>query len=359
MRRTIFRSGLLLLILLFGKVLVSSLDAAPTRHKPIHVTLLIDKLDEFWIHFVRLTQVAAAQLGMRVDVFHGHESHLDMIRKAKELAAKPDKPDVIMFKSFKGNGKQIMQIAAQHQIKTFAVNAPIFLPPHQRPDSPTLIGSLLPDDEQAGYALVQSMRAEMKKRKIETLHMVAINGDQADSPARLRERGLRRAVAEFKDIKLHQLISDAWTAPHAAQQFEILRKRYPMINAVWAGNDTIALRVAEQAKRSGYQLGRNLFIGGIDISPEGLMAVKQGDLITTVGGHILDGARALVILHDYFKLGQLPQKTWLTPMEAVTRAEVDAYFKVLNPQLKNPVDFTRYTRWQDPQKGYDFTFPKS
>jgi ABC-type sugar transport system substrate-binding protein len=226
------------------------------------------------------------------------------------------------------------------------------------PLSPFLIGELLPNDEDAGYQLARALRAEMKERHIPHIHLVAINGDQADTPAQLRERGLRRAVAEFKDITLHQLIADAWTAPHAAEQFEILRKRYPMINAVWGGNDTIARRIAEQGKASGYRLGHNLFVGGIDVTPEGLAAVKRGDLTVSVGGHIMDGVRALIILHDYFKRGSLPQRSWLTPMEAVTREEVDPWLQVLDPARKQPLDITRFARWQERTQTYDFTLPK-
>jgi ABC-type sugar transport system substrate-binding protein len=305
-----------------------------------------------------MTELAAEQLSMRISVSHGHESHLDMVKKAEALVKAPVKPDVIMFKSFKGNGRQIMQVASEYKVKTFSVNAPIVLSPLRSPESPSLIGELLPDDEGAGYILVKTLRAEMKKQNIPMMHLLAINGDQADTPAQLRQRGLRRAVAEFKDVVLHQLIYDAWTAPHAAHQFDVLRKRYPEINAVWGGNDAIALRVVEQAKASGYHLGQNLFVGGIDISPKGLAAVKSGDLTTTVGGHILDGARALVILHDYFKTGRLPPKTPPTPMEPVTQANVDAYLKVLDPKVKPQIDFRSLTRWQHPGTPYDFSFPK-
>jgi ABC-type sugar transport system substrate-binding protein len=357
-RRIFGKIGLVLVLWLSLMGLAQTTQPVSSPKKPIHVVILIDKLDEFWIHFVRITQVAAEQLGMRVSVFHGHESHIDMLRKAEELVRTAVKPDVIMFKSFKGNGRQIMEIAARHQVKTFSVNAPMVLPPHKAPESPYLIGELLPDDEQAGYALAKTLRAEMKKRKIATVHLVAINGDRADSPAQLRERGLQRAVAEFKDVVLHQLVSDSWTAPHTAHQFEVLRKRYPMINAVWGGNDTIALRVAAQAKASGYRLGENLFVGGIDISPKGLDGIRRGELVTSVGGHILDGGRALVILHDYFQLGKLSKKSWVTPMEPVTLSEVERYEQILDPRFKVPIDFKRYLRAEHPERPYDFSFPQ-
>lgn len=358
MTRAMAKLGIGFITCIFLSGTGTAIGTASPSSKPIHVALLVDKLDVFWTHFSRITQVAAAQLGMRVTVVHGHESHLGMLREARALAESKDKPDVIMFKSFKGNGRQIMQIAADHAIKSFSLNAPIVLPPYRRPESPFLIGELLPDDQEAGYRQVETLRDEMKKQGVTTIHMVAINGNQGDSPAQLRERGLRHAIADFKDITFYQLISDAWTAPNTAHQFEILRKRYPKINAVWSGNDTIALHIVEQAHKSGYRLGQNLFVGGIDISPEGLMAVKRGDLVTTVGGHILDGGRALAILHDYFALGKLTKTSLMTPMEPVTRATVDAFFKILDPLAKAPIDFIRLTRAKNPEKPYDFSFPK-
>jgi hypothetical protein len=81
--------------------------------------------------------------------------------------------------------------------------------------------------------------------------------------------------------------------------------------------------------------------------------------VTSVGGHILDGGRALLLLHDYFKRGKLPQKTWLTPMEPVTLGEVDAWLKILDPALKHPFDIRRFVRWQERTQSYDFTIPKN
>ncbi|HYX33875.1 MAG TPA: ABC transporter substrate-binding protein [Oligoflexus sp.] len=353
-------SLLLIFVLMGWSPHVFGANAKPlgSPDKPIRVALLIDKMDMFWTHFVRIMNVAANQLKMDVQVYHGHESHLAMIQKAEQLALSPDRPDVLMFKSFKGNGPQIMQMAARHQVKTFAVNASLELKPGEAAAWPHLIGELLPDDVQAGYELVKALRAEMRNKNIAHVHLIAINGDQADSPARLRAIGLRRAVSEFKDITLHQVIADAWTAPTAPEQFELLKKRYPMINAVWAGNDAIALRVVEKAKTMDYVLGQNLFIGGIDSSPEGLAAIKKREMVTSVGGHILDGARSLIVLYDYFKLGQFKEKLWMTPMVPVTLANVDAYRRIIDPQSSTPVDFTQYSKWLHPKASYDFNFLK-
>jgi len=338
------------------RIMAASQEKPIANVKVVQVALLVDKLDVFWNNFVRIMNVAANQLKMEVSIYHGHESHLAMIQKAKELVESSQKPDVLMFKSFKGNGKQIMLIAAKHNVKTFAVNAPIALDTDASQQADGLIGELLPDDEQAGYELVKALRDRMRRRNISHVHLIAINGDQADSPAQLRERGLKRAVAEFKDVILYQLVSDAWTAPHADDQFDLLRKRYPMINAVWGGNDTIALSVVGRAKATGLTPGETIFIGGVDASPEGLAAVKNGELVTSVGGHILDGARSLVVLYDYFKFGKLKQKRWITPMRAVTSANVDQYLRVIDPQNAQPLDFTQYSQWLYPKASYDFYF---
>ncbi|MDQ3232914.1 MAG: hypothetical protein M3Q07_13935, partial [Pseudobdellovibrionaceae bacterium] len=102
--------------------------------------------------------------------------------------------------------------------------------------------------------------------------------------------------------------------------------------------------------------GQTLFIGGIDTSPEGLAAIKKREMVTSIGGHILDGARSLIVLHDYFKLGQLKEKLWMTPMVPVTLANVDAYRRIIDPQSSTPVDFKQHSKWLHPKASYDFNF---
>lgn len=350
--RPFLRIFTITLFLLASKIYTDDSQAKPSLPKPLHVALLIEELDPFWTSFIRNMQVAGEQLKIDVTVHQGDGSHLAMIQKAEELARGPHRPDVLMFKSFKNNGEHILRIATQHHIKAFSVNAPIQM--GSIPYSPALIGELLPDDEQAGYELVKALRAKMLSRKLTHIHLIAINGDQADSPAQLRAKGLQRAIREFKDVTLHQLVYDGWAAPQTAERFKLLKQRYPMVNAVWGGNDVIALRVVKQAKASGLRLGESIFIGGIDISPEGLNAVANGDMVASIGGHILDGARALVLLFDYSKFGKLEQKSWLTPMLPVTAAEVSLYSRLLDPKKKVPIDFRRYSKWLNPKSSYDF-----
>ncbi|MBC7533289.1 MAG: ABC transporter substrate-binding protein [Oligoflexus sp.] len=359
MKFLIFITLILTLLVKTSFCLAADERSPKGREKRFHIALLVDKLDNtFWANFVRIMEVAALQLDLKVSIHQGHQSHLAMIEKAKQLAESPDRPDVLLFKSYKGNGQQILDIATKYKIKAFSINAPINFEPGVRERYTYLIGELLPDDEQAGYELLRALRENMLAKNIKHIDLLAINGDQADSPARLREAGLKRAVAEFKDVTLHQHIFDSWSAAHVANRYEILMKRYPNVNAVWGGDDAIALEVVRKAKSLGQVPGRDIFIGGIDISPQALSAIQKGDLVTSVGGHILDGARAMVILYDYFKTGSLELDGGLTPMLPVTRSQLPLYIQIMNPEKKVPLNFRQYSKTLYPKASYDFRLPK-
>ncbi|MFW7381284.1 MAG: ABC transporter substrate-binding protein [Oligoflexus sp.] len=358
-----FTSTIFFLFILLNFPMVYGQDQALKNKTPedFHVALLIDKLDSFWTNFVRVMQTAASQFNIQLSVYHGNESHLAMIRQVDQLAHGPKKPEILLFKSFKGNGQKILAMAEFYQIKTLAINSPLTPPNTQALDLnkfPSFIGELLPDDEQAGYELVTSLRSHMLSKGIDHIHLLAINGEEADAPATLRKNGLIRAVNEFADVTLHQIVYDSWTPKYASTQFKVLIKRYPMANAVWGGNDALALVMIEQAKEMLLVPGQDIFFGGIDISPEGLEAVSKNELVVSVGGHILDGGWSMVLIHDFHRSGKLEQNRWLTAMTPVTAKNVASYQKLIDTKGPVPIDFTKYSsRTSRGSTKYDFKVP--
>jgi hypothetical protein len=95
-------------------------------------------------------------------------------------------------------------------------------------------------------------------------------------------------------------------------------------------------------------------LGGIDWAPFAFEQVRRGTFVATVGGHFMDGAWALVLLHDYHRLpsrGPIGEKSQLA---VVTRENVDAYERLFAPGLAT--DFARFSRVLHPeQDAYRFS----
>ena len=61
----------------------------------------------------------------------------------------------------------------------------------------------------------------------------------------------------------------------------------------------MALGAMEGVVAAGKSPGKDVFIGGLNWDPPALDKVKDGALVTTVGGHFMIGGWALVLLYDY------------------------------------------------------------
>src|SRR5262249_12563111 len=114
-----------------------------------------------------------------------------------------------------------------------------------------------------------------------------------------RVEGLQQAISEYPDVELKQTFYAEWNKNKAYEQTESFLKRYLEIGAIWGVNDPIALGAMEGAIAAGKSPGKDVLIGGLNWDQPGIAKVKDGSLVTTVGGHFMTGGWALVLLYDY------------------------------------------------------------
>ena len=133
----------------------------------------------------------------------------------------------------------------------------------------------------------------------QTIELLAFSGLKITPAAQLREKGMRRALAEHPEVHLRQLVYGEWTRARAYEQAVQLFKRYPQTSLVWSANDEMALwRHAGLLKQAAYP-GKDVLFSAINTSPEALQALLDGRLSVLLGGHFSLGGWALVQLHDY------------------------------------------------------------
>ena len=98
----------------------------------------------------------------------------------------------------------------------------------------------------------------------------------------------------------------------------------------------------------GRKPGQNVLIGGIDLLESALTAVAQGTMHVSLGGHIVDGVRALLLLHDHHERGDLTATTRTTRLEAVEMNEADHYLQFMKKLAWRDADFTRFSARRNP-----------
>ena len=89
--------------------------------------------------------------------------------------------------------------------------------------------------------------------------------------------------------------------------FESLYQGHPDIKGVWAANGGTATGVMTALKNAGKQPGKDVLVVAMDLNPENVQAVKNGDLLFDIGGHWLQGGFALVMMFDDIKGKPIPK----------------------------------------------------
>src|SRR5690606_13087637 len=109
----------------------------------------------------------------------------------------------------------------------------------------------------------------------------------------------------------------------------------------------------------GKKPGKDIFVGGIDWSDEGIKAVADRKMSTSVGGHIFEGAWSLILVHDYhygIDFVNDPGVRSMTSMHSVSTDNVNDYKKKLRNQDWSRIDFKRFSKKHNPDLDkYDFS----
>jgi ABC-type sugar transport system substrate-binding protein len=166
-------------------------------------------------------------------------------------------------------------------------------------DGINLIGSLVADDEQAGYLMLKDMlRQHGRVAPGESLDLLAFSGIKTTPVALLREQGMHRALAEHPEVRLRQLVYGEWSRERAFEQATQLFKRYPQTALVWSANDQMALGAMQAFQDSGRLPGKDALFSAVNSSPEILRERLNGRLSSLVAGHFTVGGWAMVLIHD-------------------------------------------------------------
>lgn len=292
--------------------------------------------------FIRLMREAADELDIALTVHRAARWPPTALGELQELLQREERPDYLVMMVAPGYRARLIQLAEQAGVPFFLVNAGLLPEDRRRYGGPRehfkhWLGQMLPDDEQAGYVLAQRLIAEaIRLGKVGPdgrVQMVALSGTQVDYPSTQREKGLARAVRERSDVTLHQVVWVEWDIDEARRKAPLLFRRHAATTVVWAAGDTIARGAVEGLAAEGLEAGVDFLIGGVDWEPWALNAVKQGRMVTSVGGHVLEGAWSLVLLYDHEQGVALPAPCLdlRTPMTAATASTALRYELLMEP----------------------------
>jgi ABC-type sugar transport system substrate-binding protein len=301
--------------------------------------------------------IAAAQLGVELEVLHAQHDHLLMIRHARAVAARAEAPDYVVLVNDKMAAPAMFEALAASSPRLFVIHSDVTT--EQRRDTgnereryPRWIGSASPDNTRGVYRLVRALHQALGEQP---LRAIGITGPPSTPVSNERAQGLTDAIASIPGARLEQLVFSDWSEADAHRKAWVLLARYPDTNLIWAANDEMAMG----ALRAAGERGMSVVAGGMGGWSRALRSVADGGMTATLTGHHLIGALALVMLHDHANGidfaadGGVRRK--LDYLHIVTRANLREYETTFG-EHERPINFRRYSKVHQPQlTHYDFS----
>jgi ABC-type sugar transport system substrate-binding protein len=316
----------------------------------------------FWVSYSRFMQAAADDLGMELRVEYGERRAEQALNRARVILDGPQRPDYLVLVNEQYVAPEIMRLSHERGVKLFLVNNGLTASQAKsiqaQPDKyAPLLGSLTVNDEQAGYRMLHQMVA-LLPRDSGPVDLVAFAGAKTTPASQLREQGMRRALADFPQVRLRQVVYGGWSRARAYEQAAQLLQRYPETRLVWSASDEMAFGAMRAFEEAGRLPGRDVVFSAVNSSAEALRARIDGRLGVLMGGHFSMGGWAMVMLHDDAQGLNLARdglrEHQLPVLQSIDVAKAQRWLK-LQERADYGVDFKRYSA-EGQGSGFQYPF---
>ncbi len=317
--------------------------------------------EPFWVGYSDFMQAAAADLGVELTIVYGERDPQRILANAHAVLAGPELPDYLIFANEMYLGPELLRLFANTPIKLFALHSTLTEEQRQLVGGPreqyrNWIGSLVPNDEEAGYLMAKALFAKAEDMPVSLL---AFSGVRHTPSATLREAGLRRAMAEHPQVRLQQLVYGEWKRQRAYEQAQQLLQRYTDVRLVWSANDEMAFGAMQAALELAKQPGRDMHFSALNNSAEVFQARIRGDIDVLVSGHFTLGGWAVVMLHDHhagLDFAERGGKDRVARLFTLVDKQQAALLQNRIARKGYGIDFRRFSAVYQPQlKDYNFT----
>ncbi|KPW96345.1 sugar ABC transporter substrate-binding protein [Pseudomonas corrugata] len=214
--------------------------------------------------------------------------------------------------------------AATQRITKAAVAAGIPLVyVNRRPDDlklPAGVVTVASDDLEAGRMQMQYLADKMGGKG----DIVILLGDLANNSTTNRTKGVKEVLAKYPNIKIEQEQTGTWSRDKGMTLVNDWLTQGREFNAVVANNDEMAIGASMALKGAGKEKG-SVLIAGVDGTPDGLNAVKKGDMAVSVFQDAkgqADGSIDTAV--KMIKKQPVEQSVWV-PYRLITPENVDQF----------------------------------
>jgi ABC-type sugar transport system substrate-binding protein len=310
----------------------------------------------FYDIFSDFLRVAARQLRVEIEFVDATKQRETLLVRAREAVAAAKKPDFMLLVNYMSVGQEVLAANTAAGIGTFFVvegmgggELSTLTAAGGQPGG--YLGQIVPDDVEAGKMLGEALTSAARARGLVDasgmVHVGAIAGEHTQA-GNARFRGWQAVLKEHADVLQAGFQYGAWEEEPAKAVAALMLRAAPRISVLWCANDAMALGALAAAVEAGRHPGKDILIGGIDLVDRALAEVAAGRLEVSIGGHMVDGARAVVLLYDHHQKHDLTPQTRTTHLVAVRQPQAERYLRFMKERAWHSADFTRFSRVTNP-----------
>lgn len=151
---------------------------------------------------------------------------------------------------------------------------------NRRPDDTKLpegVVTVASDDLEAGRMQMQYLADKMGGKG----DIVILLGDLANNSTTNRTKGVKEVLAKYPGIKIEQEQTGTWSRDKGMTLVNDWLTQGRDFQAVVSNNDEMAIGAAMALKGAGKEKG-SVLIAGVDGTPDGLNAIKKGEMAVSV-----------------------------------------------------------------------------
>lgn len=349
------RNLLKVILIVISFLCFSNVRAAPVPHEP-HIVFLnpgepVDRgKGMFWPLTARLMSVAAKSFGMNLEVLYAERDHLLMLRQAKSVALRAERPDYVVMVNEKQTAEEMLRLFAGTSTKVILIHNDMTTEQrheigNEREKMSHWIGTVTTDEPSGTYRMMDELYRILGDQEPQ---VIGITGARGTPVSLLRAQGVTDYMAEAGKGKQLQLAFGNWGTSDAQTKASVMLARYPQANIIWAANYSMALGALQAVAEH----GSDILVGSTATAP--YTGKDDKNLTVSLGSHFFIGAWAMVLLYDYHngldfaEHGGLRQK--LDYLSVINSENAARYYQVVYEQT-DTIDFTVFSKYLHPSSG--------
>ncbi|MEB0045944.1 MULTISPECIES: sugar ABC transporter substrate-binding protein [unclassified Pseudomonas] len=258
----------------FTALALSLMFASGAALADMRIGVSMSQFDDTWLTYLRESMDKKAKSYPDGVKLQFEDARSDVVKQLSQVESFiSQKVDAIVVNP--------VDTAATKKITEAAVKAGIPLVyVNRRPDDlklPKGVVTVASNDLEAGEMQMQYLAEKMGGKG----DIVILLGDLANNSTTNRTKGVKEVLAKYPNIKIEQEQTGTWLRDKGMTLVNDWLTQGRKFDAVVANNDEMAIGAAMALQQAGVEKG-SVLIAGVDGTPDGLNAIKKGNMTVSV-----------------------------------------------------------------------------